>query len=131
MMFLLVALVILSVAMLIRSDEDAVRAHEILDRRALLQKFRVGGNIGSTLWEPAVRAGPTQDLRDPTPGADRYRRLQRSGRGVGGLQRRTADRGGQHAHGNVRYVEPRGGQPSAQGRLWRRRHQATPGSWHR
>ncbi len=57
------------------ADHHPVGAHEILDRRTFAQKFRVGGDIGPALREPAVRAGPTQNLQDLAPGADRHRRL--------------------------------------------------------
>jgi hypothetical protein len=52
------------------ADHHPVGAHEIGDRRALAQKFRVRGNV-----EPALRPGAAQDLGDLAAGADRHGRL--------------------------------------------------------
>src|SRR5438552_3461670 len=50
--------------------DDPAGAHEIGDRRALAQKFRVRGDI-----EPTPGPGAAQDLGDLAPGADRDGRL--------------------------------------------------------
>ena len=57
-------------ALAVAADHHPVGPHEIGDRRALAQEFRVRGDI-----ETALRPRPAQDFRHSSPGADRHRRL--------------------------------------------------------
>ena len=65
-------------ALAVGADHDPVGPHEILDRRALAQKFRIGGDV-----EPALRPYPAQDLGNLATGADRHRRLGHDDRIIG------------------------------------------------
>jgi hypothetical protein len=66
-----------------------VGPHEILDRRALAQEFRVGGDI-----EAGIRQGFAQDPVDPSTGADRNGRFGDDDRPLAGaLPQRLGDLG--------------------------------------
>ena len=64
-------------------DHHPVGPHEVLDRRALAQEFRVRGDI-----EAALRPRAAQDCRDLAPGADRHCRF---GHDHGVIAERPAD----------------------------------------
>ena len=53
------------------ADHHAIRPHEIADRGALAQEFRVGDHV-----EAAFRPDPSENLRDLATGADGYRRFR-------------------------------------------------------
>ena len=77
----------------VSADDDPVGPHEILDRRAFAQEFRVRGNI-----EAALRQDLAQDPLDLPTGADRHSRLGDDDRPLaGGLPQRLGDfgRGGE------------------------------------
>ena len=57
-------------AVALGADDDAVGAHEIVDRRALAQELRIGDDV-----EVGLRVGLADDARDLAAGADRHRRL--------------------------------------------------------
>jgi hypothetical protein len=72
------------------ADHHPIGAHEIGDRRALAQKFRVGGDLN-----PAVGPEAVQDLGDPVAGADRHGRFGHHHRRAA---QRPADRLGRGKH---------------------------------
>ena len=53
-------------------DDDPVGAHEIAERRALAEEFRVRNDVERGVW-PSL----SNDPRDLPPGADGHRRLRR------------------------------------------------------
>ena len=58
----------------IGADDDAARAHEVVDGRAFLQEFRIADDIE----ERSVDAACCDRLLDPVAGADRHGRLGRN-----------------------------------------------------
>ena len=104
-------------AVAVGADHHAVGTHEILDRRALAQKFRVRGDV-----EITARADPAQDRGDLSPGADRHRRFGHDDRiaAGSGLGQRPADlRGGGKdiAEVGVPVAAPRRGADSDEHRI--------------
>jgi hypothetical protein len=91
------------------ADHHPVGAHEVLDCRALAQKFRVRGDV-----EITTRTNPAQDLGDLAPGADRHRRLGHDdrvapGSGLGQSPADLRSRGKDIAEVGVPVAAPRRG----------------------